>query len=159
MRMLKFMSLWMLTLAVGMATDHPIIISGGSPLRIQHDSWNAQDDQTLATALHGNTVTRVEVKSDGGVAAPIVFNGEWLDLLLTYGTIHLTVTTDQNGHDPVVKVDKKTSLKKHFHRTDDATFESVRSDGTIRGVTIRKAGANQQLGSVSGHTEIVIHYE
>ncbi|MGO9096801.1 MAG: hypothetical protein ACLQGV_16470 [Bryobacteraceae bacterium] len=159
MRMLKLMSLWMLTLAVSMAADHPIIISGGSPLRLQHDSWNAQDDQTLATALHANTVTRVEVKSDGGAAAPIVFHGERLDLRLTYGSIQLTVTTDRNGHDPVVKVDKKTSLKKHFRRTDDATFESVRSDGSIQGVTILKAGANQPLGAVSGHTEIVIHYE
>jgi hypothetical protein len=157
--MLKFISLWTLALAVSMAADHPIIISGGSPLRIQHDSWNVQDDQTLATALHGNTVTRVEVKSDGGVAAPIVFNGERLDLRLTYGTIHLKLTTDQNGHDPVLKVDKKTSLKKHFHRTDDATFDSVRSDASIQGLTIRKAGAGQPVGSVSGHTEIVIHYE
>ena len=158
MRMLKLMSLWMLTLAVSMAADHPIIISGGSPLRLQHDRWNPQDDQTLAT-LHGNTVTRVEVKSDGGAATPIVFRGERLDLRLTYGSIELTVTTDQNGHDPVVKVDKKTSLKKHFHRKDDATFESVRSDGSIQGVSIQKAGANQPLGAVSGHTEIVIHYE
>jgi hypothetical protein len=157
--MLKFMSLWMLALAVSMAADHPIIISGGSPLRLQHDSWNVQDDQTLATTLHGNTVTRVEVKSDGGAAAPIVFHGEPLDLGLTYGAIHLTVATDQNGHDLVVKVDKKTSLKKHFRRTDDATFESVRSDGSMRGLTIRKAGAGQPLGSISGHTEIVIHYE
>jgi hypothetical protein len=157
--MFKSMPLWMLTLAVSMAADHPIIISGGSPLRIQHDSWNARDDQTLATALHGNTVTRVEVKSDGGTPEPIVFHGERLVLRLTYGPIRLTVTTDQNGHDPVVKVDPKTSFQKHFRRTNDATFESLRSDGSIQGVSILKAGAGQSLGPVSGHTEIVIHYE
>jgi len=33
---------------------------------------------------------------------------------------------------PVVKVDKKTSLKKHFHRTDDATFEAF--DPTVPSV-------------------------
>jgi hypothetical protein len=43
--------------------------------------------------------------------------------------------------------------------TDDATFESLRSDGSISGVTILKAGAGQSLGPVSGHTEIVIYYE
>ncbi len=158
MQLLKFMTLSMLTLAVGMAADHPIIISGGSPLRIQHDSWNPRDDQTLGTALHTNTVTRVEVKSDAG-SSVITFSGEPLDLRLTYGPIHLTLTTDPHGHDPVLQVDQKTSLKKHFRRKDDATFESVRSGDSIKGVTLLKAGADQHLDPVSGHTEIVIHYE
>jgi hypothetical protein len=159
MRTLKFMALSMLTLAVGMAADHPITVSGGSPLRSEHDSWNQQDDHTLGTTVHGNTVTRVEVTSASGALPPIVFNGEMLELHLTYGAIHLTVTTDATGHDPVVKVDSKTSLKKHFRRKDATAFESVANAASIQELTLQKAGASQDLGSVSGHTVIVIHYE
>jgi hypothetical protein len=157
--MLNLMTLSLLTLAVGLAADHPIIISGGSPLRIQHDNWNPMDDQTLGTILHTNTVTRIEVKSSSGTPDPIVFNSEQVELRFTYGGILVTVTTDQNGHDPLVAVDQKTSFKKHFRRKDPATFESVKANASIQGLTVLKAGIDQHLGVVTGHTEIVIHYE
>jgi hypothetical protein len=159
MHTLKFLALSMLTLAVGLAADHPITISGGSPLRIEHDSWNRKDDHTLGTAVHGNTISRVEVTSASGALPPIVFNGEMLELHLTYGAIHLTVLTDPQGHDPIVKFDNKTSLKKHFRKKDATAFESVENAASVQELTLRKAGAPQDLGSVSGHTVIVIHYE
>jgi hypothetical protein len=159
MHTLKFLTLSMLTLAVGLAADHPITVSGGSPLRIEHDSWKHKDDHTLATSIHGNTVTRVEVTSASGTLPPIVFNGEMLELHLTYGAIHLTVMTDAQGHDPVVKVDSKTSLKKHFRKKDAAAFESMENAASVQELTLQKAGTAQDLGSVSGHTVIVIHYE
>lgn len=158
MHTLKFLALSALTLSVGLAADHPIIVSGGSPLRIEHDSWNRKDDHTLATTVHGK-VNRVEVTSASGAVPPIVFNGEMLELHLTYGAIHLTVLTDPQGQDPVVKFDNKTSLKKHFHRKDAAAYESVESAASVQDLVLKKAGASQDLGSVSGHTVIVIHYE
>ncbi len=157
MHALKFPALLMLALAVGMAADHPIIISGGSPLRIQHDSWDQKDDQTLASSFHG-TVTSVEVKSDKGTQF-IMFTGQQLDLRLAFGKIGVSVLTDANGHDPVLKVDAKTSLQKHFQRTDPATFESHEANAAIRNVTLLKGGADQRIPRVGGHTEVVIHYE
>jgi hypothetical protein len=159
MHTLKFMALSMLTLAVGLAADHPITIAGGSPLRVEHDSWHRKDDRTLATSVHGNTVSRVEVTSASGTLPPIVFNGEQLELHLTYGAIQLTVLTDPQGHDPVVRFDDKTSLKKHFRKKDSAAFESVESAASVQDLVLKKCGASQDLGAVSGHTVIVIHYE
>lgn len=159
MHTLKFLALSMLTLSVGIAADHPITIAGGSPLTIHHDSWNPQDDQTLGSAVHDNTVTRVEVTSASGSLPTIFFKGEQLELHLTYGAIQVTVTTDQNGHDPVVKVDSNTSLKKHFHKKDANTFESVKQNASVQGLTLRQGGADKPLGPVSGHTVIIIHYE
>ncbi len=159
MHTLKFLALSVLTLSVGLAADHPIIISGGSPLRVEHDSWNRKDDHTLATSVHGNTVSRVEVTSASGTLPPIVFNGEQLELQLTYGAIHLTVLTDPQGHDPVVRFDSKTSIEKHFRKKDAAAFESVESASSVQELVLKKSGASQDLGSVSGHTVITIHYE
>ncbi len=159
MRMLKFMVLSALTLAVGLAADHPLIISGGSPLRIQHDSWAPQDDQTLASAAKGGTVTRVEISTNAGSVETIFFNGEKLELSLSYGSIGVTVTTDDKGHNPVLKLDSKTSLKQHFHKVDDATFESVSAKGSFKNLTLTKGGTAQKLGKITGHTEITVHYE
>lgn len=139
--------------------DHPIIISGGSPLRIQHDSWHPQDDHTLGTGVHANTVTRVEVISDAGALPTIFFKGEQLELQLTYGDIHLNVSTDKNGQKPVVQFDGETSLKKHFRQKDAHTHESVKDDGSVQDLALRQGGVDQPLGALSGHTEIVIHYE
>jgi|ERR1700690_2813133 len=158
MRILKFLALSALTISVSLAADHPITISGGSPLRVEHDSWNRKDDHTLATSVHG-TVRSVEVTSASGGLQPIVFNGEMLELHLTFGTIHLTVLTDPQGQDPVVRFDVKTSLKKHFRKKDATAFESVASDGSVQELVLKKGGASQDLGAISGHTVITIHYE
>jgi hypothetical protein len=148
----------MLTVAVGLAADHPITISGGSPLRLQHDSWDQKDDRTLGSKVHDSSVTAVEISSDAGALPAIAFNGEPLELHLTYGTIKLTITTGPKGEDPTIQVDEHTSLKKHFRRRDNNTFESVKSNATIQGLTVSKGGAAQSLGAISGHTVIVIRY-
>ena len=158
MHTLKFIALSLLTISVGLAADHPITIAGGSPLRIEHDSWHRQDDHTLGTSVHG-MVRSVEITSASGVLPPIVFNGEQLELHLTFGAIHLTVITDPQGHDPVVRFDNKTSLKKHFRKKDATAFESVESAASVQELVLNKGGVSQDVGSISGHTVIVIHYE
>jgi hypothetical protein len=157
MHMLRFLTLSMLTLAVGLAADHPIIISGGSPLVLDHDSWNQRDDQNLGSTASG-TVTSIEVTSNGHAFPPIVFKGEALDLHLTYGSIQLTVATDGQGHNPLVAVDSKTSFKKHFNHTG-TQFVSKQKSASIQGLRILKAGIDQTPGPISNHTVIVIHYE
>ena len=139
--------------------DHPIIISGGSPLRIRHDSWHPHDDRTLGSGVRANTVTRVDVMSDAGTLPTIFFKGQQLDLHLSYGDIHLDVNTNPNGQEPVVKFDGKTSLKAHFRKKDAHTHESVKDDGAVQNLVLRQGGVDMPLGAVSGHTEIVIHYE
>ncbi len=157
MRTLKFVALSMLTLAVGLAADHPITISGGSPLTVEHDSWKQKDDHTLGTAVKG-TVTRIDVTSNGHVFDSIVFNGERLDLHLTYGAIQLAVTTDAQGRNPAVTVDSETSLKKHFSHQGNQ-FVSKQSGAAVQGLTILKADADQTPSPIANHTVIVIHFE
>jgi hypothetical protein len=157
MHMLRFLTLSMLTLAVGLAADHPIIISGGSPLVLDHDSWNQRDDQNLGSTVPA-AVTSIEVTSNGQAFPPIVFNGEALDMHLNYGTIQLTVVTDGQGHNLLVAVDSKTSLKKHFSHKG-TQFVSKQNGASLQGLSILKAGADQTPSPISNHTVIVIHYE
>lgn len=159
MHAFKLMALSMLTLAVGLAADHPITISGGSPLTIEHDSWdpNPPDDQHRGSTFR-DYVTRVVIASDSGAIAPIEFKKERLELELTYGTIQLNVVTGRNGQDPVVTVDPKTSFTKHFHPDGNKVVSNV--DGPpVQGLTVKKAGNPQTLlPAPSGHTVIVICY-
>ena len=157
MHTLKFMALSMLTLSLGLAADHPIIISGGSPLTIEHDSWNQRDDQDLGTTVTG-TVTRIDVTSNGKTFDPILFKGEQLELHLTFGAIQLTVVTDSAGQNPLVTFDSKTSLKKHFSRKGNQ-YISKKNSSSIQGFSILKVGADQTPSPISNHTQIVIHFE
>ena len=147
----------MLTLSVGLAADHPIIISGGSPLVLEHDSWHQRDNQDLGTDIDG-TVTSIEVTSNGQAFPAIAFKSEQIEVHLTYGTIQVSVATDGEGHHPIVTVDSSTSLKKHFSRKG-AQFVSKQSSASIQGLSILKAGVEQAPSPISGHTVIVIHYE
>jgi len=157
MHTLKFLGLAALTLSVGLAADHPIIISGGSPLTIEHDSWNQKDDQNLTSAVTG-TVTRIEVTSNGKTFDPIPFKGEQVELRLTYGAIQLAVITDSQGQNPLVTFDAKTSLKKHFNHSGNK-FISRKDSGGIEGLSILRVGTDVTPGPISNHTMIVIHFE
>jgi hypothetical protein len=154
---LKFLALSMLTMAVGLAADHPITISAGSPLTIEHDSWNQKDDQNLASAATG-TVTRIEVTSNGKTFDPILFKGEQVELHLTCGAIQLAVITDSQGQNPLVTFDSKTSLKKHFNHNGNQ-FISKKNGGAIQSLSILRVGADVTPSPISNHTVIVIHLE
>ena len=154
---LKFLALSVLTMAVGLAADHPITISGGSPLTIEHDSWNEKDDQNLTSAVTG-TVTRIDVTSNGKTFDPILFKGEQVELHLSYGAIQLAVITDSQGQSLLVTFDGKTSLKKHFNRNGHQ-FISKKDSGGIQGLSILRVGADVTPKPISNHTVIVIHFE
>jgi len=157
MRMLKLMALLTLTLAVGVAADHPITVSGGSPLRLVHDNWNPMDDHTLGSKVHTNTVGQVQVTSDGSKPVTIGFNGQQLEINLTYGSLQVNIITNKKGHDPVLKI--TGSFHNDFHRVDANTFESNVSDASIQGVTVAKAGVAQNIGPLSGHIVIAVSYK
>ena len=154
---LKFLALSVLTLAVGLAADHPITISGGSPLTIEHDSWNEKDDQNLTSTVTG-TVTRIDVTSNGKTFDPILFKGEQVELHLTYGAIQLAVITDSQGQSLLVTFDGKTSLKKHFNRNGHQ-FISKKDSGGIQSLSILRVGADVTPKPISNLTVIVIHFE
>ena len=157
MHTLKFLALSMLTLSVSLAADHPITISGGSPLVFDHDSWQQRDDHDLGSAVAG-TVTGIDVTSNGHAFPRIVFKGEQLELHLRYGTIQVTVATDSEGHNAIVTVDNSTSLKKHFSHKG-TQFVSKQNGASIQDLSILKAGVDQAPSPITKHTEIVIHFE
>jgi hypothetical protein len=149
----------MFTLAAAMAADHPIIISGGSPLVIQHDGWDTPDDHTLVSRFPSNTVTSIVVTSADGKSQTFQFNQEQCELSLTYGATSVDLTTNPRGRALRLKLDDRSFFSKHFRRKDSRTFESLRSDAAIQGLKIVKAGTEQPVGPLSGHVEIVVHYE
>jgi hypothetical protein len=127
--------------------DHPITISNGSPLMLDHDSWNwdTEDDRHLGTTVHHNTVTLVTLTSNGNNVGSIPFNGEPLSIHVTYskasrGAIVLDVVTLPNGRDPVLTVDPNSSLSRDFTRNGT---QFVSNDHvTITGLTIKKGAAD-----------------
>ena len=137
--------------------DHPITISNGSPLELDHDSWDQKDDHNLGTTVAGNTVTHIDGTTNGKAFGPIDVKGQTLDLHLTYGTITLTVTVDQHGQ-PVVTVDSNTSLTKHFRRNGN-TFVSEDKSSSIQGLAIIVAGKDQAPSHIGNRTVIGIHYK
>jgi hypothetical protein len=157
MRTLKFVALSVLTLAVGLAADHPITVSGGSPLILDHDSWDRKDDYTLGTTVPGNTVTYIDGTTDGRPFGPIDVKGQPLNLSLTFGAIKLTVTIDQHGQ-PVVAVDSNTSLSNDFTRNGNQ-FVSNDTKSSIQGLAIIVAGVDKTPSPIANHTVIRIHYE
>ncbi len=157
----KLLTLAVLTLSVGLAADHPITISGGSPLTIEHDKWdpNPPDDRHLGSTFH-DFVTRVAVTTTNGASKPIVFSSEQLDIDLTYGGIHLTVTTDSKGQNPVLQLLGSTSFKKDFHPSANQFVSNIGASSIhIDTLTVKKAGVPQPLIlAPDGHTVIVICY-
>ena len=102
--------------------DHPITISNGSPLILEHDSWDwdPQHHRRLGTAVH-DAVTGVKVTSDGQDLGSVPFNNEQLSIHLTYsktsgGTIGLDLVTLPDGTHPVLSVDVNSSLASDFSR-------------------------------------------
>lgn len=155
MRALNFVALSMLTLSVGLAADHPIIISNDSPLKIEHDQWKQNDDQHLGTNDHNDNVARVAISSAGKALPPINFKHEMLKLDLDYGNLHLTVTTGANGQDPVLTINK--SFKNDFQRQNNR-FVSNDSSSAIANVTVQKAGVKQDVAPVVWPSKITICY-
>ena len=91
--------------------DHPITISNGSPLILEHDSWDwdPQRHRRVGTAVH-DAVTSVSVTSNGRDFGSIPFTNEPLSIHLTYvktsgGTIGLSLVTLPNGTHPVLTVE------------------------------------------------------
>jgi len=158
MQPLKLVTLTALAVAAGIAAgDRPITISGGSPLRFAHVDWNLQDDdQTILSPFTGN-VTSITVTSGSGAPKTIAFNGEPCELSLTFGAIAVTVTANDGAHGFRIKIGG-AYFSKHFGRPAQGTFESNDASSSIQKVRIVKDGAAQSI-AVSGHTEIVIHYE
>jgi hypothetical protein len=162
--MQKFMCTWLWVAALAAApvyaVDHPIIISGGSPLVVQHDEWvGGGDDHSLATKQDNATVTSVEVKLGSEAPRIIPFNKQRCEISLRYGTIGLNVSTNANGQVLRIRTDGATFFSKRFRRRDKGTYESLVSDQHIDRVRILKAGADQGIPAYSGHVELVIHYQ
>ncbi len=155
MRTLNFLALSMLTLSVGLAGDHPIIISNDSPLKIEHDKWKQNDDQHLGSKIH-DSVTRVAISSAGKALPPINFNHEMLTLDLNYGDLHLTVTTGANGQDPVLTINK--SVKNDFQLQKNAFVSNDKSSTIDKKVTVLKANADQGVSDVLEPSRITICY-
>jgi hypothetical protein len=162
MRKLRYMLLWMPVLAAipVLAADHPITVSGGSPLVIQHEEWvSGADDVSLGTKYDNAAVTYIEVKVDSRAPRTILFNHERCEVSLKYGAIVLQIQTEEHGRMLRIKTDGATQFSKHFRRRDKGTFESLVSDRGIENLQILKTGVDQQVPAPSGHVEIVIHYE
>ena len=162
--MRQLMCAWFLVTALAavpvFAVDHPIIISGGSPLRIQQEEWVGEsDDQSLATKYDNATVTSVEVKLGSETPRIIRFNKERCEVSLRYGKISLNIRSDANGHALRIRTDSATYFSKRFRRRDKGTYESLVSDQHIDRIKVLKAGSDQQIPAFSGHVELVIHYE
>ncbi len=144
--------------------DHPITISNGSPLIIEHDrwEWDPRHHRRLGTALH-DAVTRVKVASKGRDLASIPLNSEQLSIHLTYakasgGTIALDLVTLPNGTHPVLTVDDNTSLADHFGR-DGHRFIS-NEHVSITGLTIKKGAADvTPAGPFPDAATVTINYE
>jgi len=157
MRMLNFLALSMLTLSVGLAADHPIIISNGSPLTIEHNSWKPIDDNHLGSSVT-DTVTRVVIASN---ASPkprrFDFNQEKLTLTLTYGTVNLTVTANDDDNRQGIVVTTNKSFGHDFQRNGN---QYVRDEpgAAIAKVSVKQGNAPLATIDVTEPTKITICY-
>ena len=144
--------------------DHPITISNGSPLILEHDSWDwdPQRHRRVGTAVH-DAVTSVSVTSNGRDFGSIPFTNEPLSIHLTYvktsgGTIGLSLVTLPNGTHPVLTVDDKSSLAGDFGRNGHQFVSNEHV--AITGLTIRKGAVDvTPHGPFLNATKIAINYE
>lgn len=162
MRLFKRTWLLMPVLAASpvLAADHPITVSGGSPLVVQHEEWvPGGDDHSLSTKYENARVTYVEVKLGSQAPRVIRFNQERCEISLQYGTISLQIQTEDRGRALRIRTDGATHFSRHFRRRDKGAFESLVADQRIENLKILKAGVDQQVPAFAGHIELLIHYE
>jgi len=160
MRTLTFLGLSMLTLSLGLAADHPITISGGTPLTISHERWKAIDKHNVGSNLPPDHVHRVVVQGDtdtGHQAWKSDFQpGERLDLSLTYGTVQLTVAANHiAGQDIVVTTNK--SFPDDFQQNGN-DFVRNETGAKVTNVTVKKNNNGLNIPPFSGHADITICY-
>ena len=144
--------------------DHPITISNGSPLVLEHDSWDwdPRHHRRLGTAVH-HAVTHVNVESKGLDLGSIPFNTEQLSIHLTYakasgGTLALDLVTLPNGTHPVLTVDDNTSLADHFGRNGHRFVSNEHV--SITGLTIKKGAVDvTPAGPFPDAANVTISYE
>jgi hypothetical protein len=156
MHTLKFMALSMLTLAVGLAADHPITIAGGSPITMEHDNWYRINDHNLGSNIK-DIATKVVIASEASTTpTTIPLDGEKLKLTFGYGTDKLTVKANHKNGKEVVVTTKK-SLANDFQQNN---HQYVRDEpgASITNVAVQKGTASPTPVPVSGHTKITICY-
>ncbi len=137
--------------------DHPITISGGSPLTMQVDGgWTKVDPHTVATHYPRNTVTSIELSTVSGHPRPLEFEHQQCEIKIAFGEMNVVVFTDANGRNLQVATTDKPPLSHHFFLPKDKI--QSKSEGEVHSLKILKAGQVQIDQANPGHIDIVIHY-
>ena|ERR1017187_6393728 len=161
MHKLNLLVLSMLTLSVGLAADHPITISGGSPLTISHESWKSIDKHNLGSNLLEH-VHRVVVQWDTDTGhhswKKDFQQGERLDVSLTYGTVQLSVAANHdNAGQSIVVTSTNKSFPDDFQQNGN-DFVRNETGATVANVTVKKNNNDLNVPPFSGHADIKICY-
>jgi hypothetical protein len=156
--MLKYMSLLLAAIPV-LAADHPITVSGGTPLMITHEEWvPGGDDQSLGTKYDKASVTYIEVTLGSLALKPIQVGRKPCTISFQYGGMGIDIRTTHGGRMLRIKTDGR--LSRDFKQTDKGTLVSAVTDQHVSKLQVTGAASDPGIpAGFVGHVEIKIHYE